>query len=156
MSMITCRECGKEFSDQAESCPNCGAPTRISRPFGIPYETPIKKEKKKMSVCLLISFLIGALYFVYIFAYFVGVGASSTDVWEGLGVGIATALVAPHILCEALAVIFNGLGCFMKRKGFALTGAILYAVSIFLFPMYFMFVIIECVLSFVGYALMKE
>lgn len=156
MSMITCRECGKEFSDQAESCPNCGAPTRISRPFGVPYEAPVKKEKKKTSVCLLISFLIGALYFVFVFAYYVGVGSTAADMWEEVGIGIATALVMPHIICEGLAMLFNGLGCFLKRRGFALTGAILYAVSILLFPMYFMFVIIECVLSFVGYALMDK
>jgi DNA-directed RNA polymerase subunit RPC12/RpoP len=27
MAMITCSECGKEFSDKAPSCPNCGCPT---------------------------------------------------------------------------------------------------------------------------------
>ncbi len=27
MSLITCVECGKEFSDKAASCPNCGCPT---------------------------------------------------------------------------------------------------------------------------------
>lgn len=27
MALIKCRECGKEISDQALSCPNCGAPT---------------------------------------------------------------------------------------------------------------------------------
>lgn len=26
MSLIICRECGKEISDQAERCPNCGCP----------------------------------------------------------------------------------------------------------------------------------
>lgn len=27
MALITCTECGKEFSDKAPSCPNCGCPT---------------------------------------------------------------------------------------------------------------------------------
>src|SRR3569833_3948679 len=26
MAIIACRECGHHFSNQAESCPNCGAP----------------------------------------------------------------------------------------------------------------------------------
>ena len=28
MSLITCKECGKEVSDQATNCPNCGAPVK--------------------------------------------------------------------------------------------------------------------------------
>lgn len=28
MSLIKCTECGKEFSDKAECCPNCSCPTR--------------------------------------------------------------------------------------------------------------------------------
>lgn len=27
MAMIKCRECGREISDQAPSCPYCGAPS---------------------------------------------------------------------------------------------------------------------------------
>lgn len=27
MALITCTECGKEFSDKAAACPNCGCPT---------------------------------------------------------------------------------------------------------------------------------
>lgn len=30
MSLIICLECGKEFSDRAEYCPNCGCPTKYS------------------------------------------------------------------------------------------------------------------------------
>lgn len=26
MALIKCKECGKEVSDKAKSCPNCGAP----------------------------------------------------------------------------------------------------------------------------------
>ena len=44
----------------------------------------------------------------------------------------------------------------MSRRGFALTGAILYTVAIVLFPLYFMFVIIQVILSFVGFAKMQS
>ena len=27
MALIKCSECGKEFSDKASACPNCGSPT---------------------------------------------------------------------------------------------------------------------------------
>lgn len=27
MALITCNECGKEYSDKASACPNCGCPT---------------------------------------------------------------------------------------------------------------------------------
>ena len=27
MALIKCSECGKEFSDKAPACPNCGCPT---------------------------------------------------------------------------------------------------------------------------------
>ena len=39
---------------------------------------------------------------------------------------------------------------------FALVAGILYAVAAVLFPAYFMFVIVEMVLSFVAYGLMKK
>lgn len=29
MSLIICPECGKEFSDLAKACPNCGCPTEL-------------------------------------------------------------------------------------------------------------------------------
>ena len=30
MALIECYECGKEISDKAPTCPNCGAPQRLS------------------------------------------------------------------------------------------------------------------------------
>jgi RNA polymerase subunit RPABC4/transcription elongation factor Spt4 len=31
VALILCLECGKEVSDKAVSCPNCGAPRKVTR-----------------------------------------------------------------------------------------------------------------------------
>lgn len=49
-------------------------------------------------------------------------------------------------------VFFYGLGYFNSKKRFALTGAILYAVAMVLFIPYFIFVIIQMILSFIGFS----
>lgn len=113
-------------------------------------------EKKKLSKLLLVSLIIGVAYLVYSIVYWTGAAGSGADAAEQIGSGIATALVMPHLICTALAVLFNALGLFMKKRGFALTGAILYTVALVLFPMYFMFVIIEMILSYIGFAKMKK
>lgn len=112
--------------------------------------------KKKKSKCLMVSWILGAAYIVYLFAYFFGANASTSDSAEAIGVGLATALVMPHMIVTLLAVIFNILGWGMSKRGFALTGAILYAVAMVLFPMYFFFVIVQMILSFVGFAKLKN
>ncbi len=38
MALITCRECGKEISDMAESCPNCGYPMKSKPPYYLDIE----------------------------------------------------------------------------------------------------------------------
>lgn len=112
--------------------------------------------KQKLSKLLLISFILGALYLVYSLFYWAGAVGSGSDAAEQIGAGLATVIVMPHLICTALAVIFNGLGLFLRKRGFALTGAILYTVALVLFPVYFMFVIIEMVLSYIGFAKMKN
>ena len=32
MALITCPDCGKQLSDQATACPNCGHPFRVGTP----------------------------------------------------------------------------------------------------------------------------
>lgn len=115
-------------------------------------------EKQKKSKLLLVSWVIGALYLVYLFWYMgsAGSAAAGADSAEALGTAIGLALIVPHLLFVALAVIFNILGWAMNKRGFALTGGILYAVSILMMPIYFMFVLIEMILSFVGFAKMQK
>ncbi|WP_343208239.1 hypothetical protein [Anaerolentibacter hominis] len=114
------------------------------------------ERKKKLNICLLIALIIGAAYLIYSIVYWGGALGSGADAAEQIGSGIAVALVTPHLICTAVAVVFNALGLFMKKRGFALVGAIMYTVALVLFPVYFMFVIVEMVLSYVGYGIMKK
>ena len=104
--------------------------------------------KRKLSKCLLISFILGVLYLLYSIFYWSGAASSGASSAEQIGAGLATIIVMPHLICTAIAVVFNGLGLFMQKRGFALTGAILYTVALVLFPVYFMFVIIQMILSY--------
>lgn len=113
-------------------------------------------EKTKLNKCLLIALVIGVIYLVYAFVHFGGAITGSANDAEAVGAGIATALVMPHLVCTLIAVVFNALGLFLKRQGFALVAGILYAVAMALFPLYFFFVIIEMILSFVGYSQLKK
>lgn len=47
MALIKCEECGKEISEQASICPNCGAKTDIA-----------KKQKENIITALIIAVLI--------------------------------------------------------------------------------------------------
>lgn len=51
MALTKCSECGKEISDKASSCPNCGAPASNQNDFGAPASDtstskPVKQKKK--------------------------------------------------------------------------------------------------------------
>lgn len=115
-------------------------------------ELAIKKSKSKLA---LISWILSALYLVYLIFYF-SEGLGTTTGSEQAGAAIATALVLPHMLAVAIGLIFNMLGYFLNNRAFILVGAILYSVSILLFMMYFMFIIIQMILSYVAFAKMKK
>lgn len=111
--------------------------------------------EKKKSILLLISAILGCAYLIYSIVYWTGINSGSSSSAESIGFGIATAIVFPHLIATAVAFIFNLLGWIMNHKWFALTGAILYTVALLLFPLYFMFVIAEMILSYVGFARMS-
>ncbi|MFZ2258087.1 MAG: hypothetical protein WAV55_08115 [Clostridiaceae bacterium] len=113
--------------------------------------------KTKRSKLALIALLLSGAYVVYLFTYFTGgVSSAAQDSSEQLGMAIATTLVLPHFIVTLLGVLFNALGYFMRSRGFILVGAILYAVAMFFFIPYFMFLVIQTVLMFVSYARMKK
>lgn len=123
----------------------------------IPTDAATKpKAKARRNVCLIIALVIGAAYLVYSAVYWSGTASSQGSSAAQAGAVIATAIVMPHLICTGVAVVFNALAVFMGKKAFALVAGILYAVAMVLFVMYFYFVVIEMVLSFVGYAQLKK
>lgn len=113
-----------------------------------------KKVKKKRNRLALISWILSLAYLIYLISYFGG-GIGSSEGVEQAGAAIASALVFPHMLALGIGLIFNMLGYFLNNRAFVLVGAILYSVSMLLFIMYFMFVVIQTVLSYVAFAKMK-
>lgn len=61
--LVKCKECGKEISDQAITCPHCGAPTP---------KVEEDKDKKKGS-CLYAIFIVIVLFVVGLVLWDVGV-----------------------------------------------------------------------------------
>lgn len=52
MALIKCKECGKEISDQATSCPNCGAKLQT-------------EEQKLIVIVVAIIIIIVSIYFMF-------------------------------------------------------------------------------------------
>ena len=75
MPLITCTDCGREISDAATSCPQCGRPkadSTLREPS--PTEASSKQPVRPLTV-VLVLLLAGLLLFLYIVAQ---VGSTST------------------------------------------------------------------------------
>lgn len=105
---------------------------------------------------LLIAGILGIAYLIYSMVYWSGAATTPGTDAEQAGTAIASLLVMPHLLFVGLAVLFNIIGFFTNKAGFALTAGILYAVAMLLFVMYFFFVVVQCVLCFVAFAQMRK
>lgn len=61
MALITCPECGKEISDTAKACPNCGFLLEQNQKLKI-RRTPLSKRKSQI-ILGVVSILFGLLTF---------------------------------------------------------------------------------------------
>jgi len=51
MALVQCPECGKEISDQAISCPNCGYTMRKEENVANAVAVPVKRAPNKRLIC---------------------------------------------------------------------------------------------------------
>ena len=71
MTLIKCSECGKEVSDKATNCPNCGAPVNRTN-----IDKEITAGKKVAIFCIVI--LLIAIICAFVFGYFIPVHTYTT------------------------------------------------------------------------------
>lgn len=67
MSLIKCSECGKDISDKAEQCPNCGVPLRK-------IKVPVKN-----SILHWVPLMVSTLIFIVIIILYVVIGIDAYD-----------------------------------------------------------------------------
>lgn len=81
MALIKCPECGKEISDKAASCPNCGCPIKKASDQVQPVLGQAKKSvtspPKKKHGCLIV--VIGFLFICFIIGITSKTGSSSSN-----------------------------------------------------------------------------
>lgn len=121
------------------------------------YENPFieydLKEKQRNDWFLRLSVLLGFLYLVYLILYFSGVISDALgDLASEIGTALGFYIVLPHLAAVALAVLFGLVALISKKRWPILTSAILYIVSIVLFPIYFMFVTVQMIFAFISFA----
>lgn len=109
----------------------------------------------KRSKLLLVSWILSVLYCVMLIASLGGMYGSSDSYNQAASVFL-TILLYPHMIVVFLGLLFNILGWSLNKAGYALTGAILYTVGIVLMPVYIFFILIQTILSYVAYVMMKR
>lgn len=121
------------------------------------------QTRRKKSVLLLISFVIGLMLFLFLFINtftradetLSKTANTMNDVGAQLGTLIGAAMMVPQIIVAGIAVIFNGVGWGTGSRGLTLTGAILYSVSAVLMIFNAPFLLPSIALSFIGYTKLK-
>lgn len=66
MAMIKCSECGKEISDKAGNCPNCGCPVETQKSEREKKNKSNKKSKKSFLLIAAFAIIILAIIIIYV------------------------------------------------------------------------------------------
>ena len=159
-----CPRCGKDARRWDRDpryivCDNCRK--KFYRPIEDDYEidgTPAPEDRpvirEKRSICTIIALILTLAYLAYSAYYWQSSSTQVSDLAGQLGFAIAKTAVMPHLIAVAIGFVFNAVGVILPNRWFVLVAAIIYCVALFLFLPYFMFVLLQIILSFVGFGLM--
>lgn len=106
----------------------------------------------KKSKALFAGWILLVLYLIFL-AYIIYSTLSNTEdeLAFVLGVSISYMIILPHLFFVLLALFFNILGWSMNLRWAALTGGILYAIAALNRMIFSPFVLLQIILSFVGF-----
>lgn len=110
MALIKCTECGKEFSDRASACPNCGCPIRDVRQVGQVYTNSNYEDADSNSNVAIASMVLGII---------------SLFTWMSL-LGFILALIG---LGFGVSVLYRNLA----GRPMAITGVVTSSISVLVF-----------------------
>ena len=108
MALIICKECGKEISDQAKACPNCGY--------------PLKKKGKGFAIASLVLGIISCVYSIPMLTTI-----SEPDMPKAATIAMAVYIMIFGVLSFIFGIVSHSKGCKLKKKT---AGIILSTVSI--------------------------
>lgn len=108
MALIICKECGKEISDKAKCCPNCGL--------------PLKKKGRGFAIASLVLGIIACVYSLP-----VATTLSETNMNKTAVIAMAIYIMIFGVLSLIFGIVSHCKGCRLKKKT---AGIILSTVSI--------------------------
>lgn len=85
MALIYCKECGRQISDQALSCPFCGCPSYRVTAGQVAYNDPNRSKYDWLTV-LLLNFFLGCLGIHSFYVGKTGIGVAQLLTAGGCGI----------------------------------------------------------------------
>ena len=85
MALIYCKECGRQISDQALSCPFCGCPSYGVTAGQVAYNDPNRSKYDWLTV-LLLNFFLGCLGIHSFYVGKTGIGVAQLLTAGGCGI----------------------------------------------------------------------
>ena len=110
----------------------------------------------KKNKLLLLSLILGLLLTVVLtFLMMSLLSPSEGIIQEIFNAGIFY-MVRTYFVVVCFAVLFNGLGWSFNNNILALIGGVMYIIAMSIFPSYFFFTLIQSVLSFIAFIMMRK
>ena len=157
MALITCPECGREISDAAQACPNCGFPlARMDvRPAPAVQAAPAQTGETILVVrrgFALAAAILGTVGLILCMLQAIGAAGPWSDFWAET----FTNAMAIQAALATVAVVCNWVGFLRKARPLVLTAAVFYTLALAVFIVTGLFyMLLPVIFAYVGHARMR-